>query len=643
MSSVKVECVIKESCLIGEGPVWEEADQSLLYVDIAGKKIHRWSPATNSLQSMTTDQTVGFVVPRRSGGYVAGVGRSFVAVDWSTQTVTSLVEVDQDKPNNRFNDGKVDPAGRLLAGTMATEKQPTVLERKQGSLFSLTSDLTVVKHFSQVDISNGLDWSPDQRLFYYIDSLSFSVDAFNYDISTGALSRRGSVYRFQQDEGVPDGLCVDAEGNLWVACYNAGQVINIDPHTGVRLQSVLFPVLKTTSCCFGGPSYSDLYVTSACLGLQPSESNQQPLAGATFKVSGLGVKGRVMEEGQREACGAAGRVMEEGQREECGAAGRVMEVGQREECGGNAVWMFHLPEELLDVPLWDLSLPGSHDSMSYCLDVSSPVLLSEPRPLTVMDRLFPCCTRPCVYRWATTQECTISEQCDLGVRFFDLRIAKKPPEERLYFAHGIYTLLSVKEALWELACWLQDHPTEVAVVSCSHFYHVTDSDHSHLVKYITNLFRDKLCPPQDNPTLRCCWSRGQQVIVSYDDQMVQRHTQLWPNIPYRYADSTNPKKIISYLEEQKARDRPAGFYALGLNLTEDASYVLLHPCQNMRKMTMKALSLLLRWVSEQRPGPAKGRVNILCCDFIGVSQFCSLVIGLNHRVVGGAQGGTPCL
>lgn len=142
MSSMKVECVVKASALIGEGPVWEEPEQTLLFVDIAGKKIHRWSPTTNQIQSVDTGQpistqeyspalftspvcltsclssgdTVGFAVPRTSGGYVAGVGRSIVAVDWSTHTMTSLVEVDEDKPNNRFNDGKVDPTGRLLAG-----------------------------------------------------------------------------------------------------------------------------------------------------------------------------------------------------------------------------------------------------------------------------------------------------------------------------------------------------------------------------------------------------------------------------------------------------------------------------------------------------------------------------------------------
>lgn len=292
MSSVKVESVVKVGALIGEGPVWEESEQTLLFVDIAGKKIHRWSPTTNQIHTVETSDMVGFAVPRRCGGYIAGIGRGFVAVDWSTRAMTSLLEVDEDRPNNRLNDGKVDPVGRLLAGTMAREVRPAELERQQGSLFSVASDLTVNKHLSQVDISNGMDWSLDQKTFFYIDSLALTVDAFDYDIITGHLGNRRVVYRMEEEEGLPDGMTIDVDGHLWVACYNGGRVINIDPTTGVRLRSVSLPTMKTTSCCFGGPDFSDLYVTSASLGLDQSEMRQQVEAGHTFKVTGLGVKGR---------------------------------------------------------------------------------------------------------------------------------------------------------------------------------------------------------------------------------------------------------------------------------------------------------------------------------------------------------------
>ncbi|KAM4710700.1 PI-PLC X domain-containing protein 1 isoform 2-T2 [Anableps anableps] len=309
---------------------------------------------------------------------------------------------------------------------------------------------------------------------------------------------------------------------------------------------------------------------------------------------------------------------------------------QREEVGGgNSDWMSRLPEELLDVPLWNLAIPGSHDSMSFCLDVSSPVLRSEPWLLRLTDRLFPCWTRPCIFRWSTTQQSVLWYQCELGIRYLDLRIARKPAGgSRLFFAHGIYTLMSVKEALEELASWLDAHPKEVIIMSCSHFEFLTDEDHVQLVEFILSLFSGKLCFSQDVPTLRSCWSGGQQVIVSYDNhQMEQQHPELWPNIPYWYADSPDPEKVIAYLEERKRHGRPDGFYVSGLNLTEDARYILLHPLQNLRKMTTKALSPLLHWTAEQRPGPEQGGVNIVCCDFVGISRFCSIVIDLNFRLL----------
>ncbi|XP_041834608.1 PI-PLC X domain-containing protein 1-like [Melanotaenia boesemani] len=306
---------------------------------------------------------------------------------------------------------------------------------------------------------------------------------------------------------------------------------------------------------------------------------------------------------------------------------------------GNPDWMSRLPEKLLDVPLWNLAIPGSHDSMSFCLDVSSPVVKSQPYILRLTDKLLPCCIRPCISRWATTQQSVLSDQCELGVRFFDLRIAKKPAgSSTLFFAHGIYTLITVKEALDELATWLDAHPKEIVIISCSHFESLTYEDHADLVDFILSLFSKKLCSSQDIPTLRSCWSRGQQVIVSYDyQQMEQQHPELWKKMLYRYAESPSPMKVIAYLEAQKQKGRPAGFYTCGLNLTEDAPYIFLHPLQTMRKMTMAALTPLLFWTSEQQPGPERGGVNIICCDFVGLSQFCSIVIDLNNKLLDGAS------
>lgn len=312
-----------------------------------------------------------------------------------------------------------------------------------------------------------------------------------------------------------------------------------------------------------------------------------------------------------------------------------MQIMQEKEIE-NADWMSRLADTLADIPLWDLAIPGSHDTMSYCLDTHSPVLESEPYFLRVLDCLVPCFVRPCVVRWATTQARSVSDQLNAGIRFFDLRIAfrKDHKEDALYFAHGMYTLQTVKEALSAIAAWLEEHLKEVVILVCSHFYELDDAHHISLVSFITTLFGDKLCPPQGIPSLRSCWGLGRQVIVSYDNQeMVQRHKQLWPMISYRYADSSNPKEVISYLEQEKAGGRPAEFFASGLNLTEDAAYVVCHPCSTMKRMTRKASSMLLGWVEEQSPGPGRTGLNVICGDFVGLSDFAAVVIALNDKLL----------
>ncbi|XP_052520814.1 regucalcin [Tympanuchus pallidicinctus] len=291
MSSVKIECIGSDRCRLGESPVWDEKENSLLYVDITGRKVCRWDAAGGQVQAVSMDAPVSSVALRKSGDYVITLGTKFAALKWKEQLVTPIAQVDRDKAKNRFNDGKVDPAGRYFAGTMAEEIRPAVLESRQGSLYTLCPDHSVVKHFDQVDISNGLDWSLDHRTFFYIDSLTYSVDAFDYDLQTGKIGNRRSIYKMEKEENIPDGMCIDTEGKLWVACYNGGRVIRLDPETGKRIQTVKLPADKTTSCCFGGRDYSEMYVTSASDGMDRERLSQQPQAGGVFKITGLGVKG----------------------------------------------------------------------------------------------------------------------------------------------------------------------------------------------------------------------------------------------------------------------------------------------------------------------------------------------------------------
>ncbi|XP_067230283.1 PI-PLC X domain-containing protein 1-like [Chanodichthys erythropterus] len=300
-------------------------------------------------------------------------------------------------------------------------------------------------------------------------------------------------------------------------------------------------------------------------------------------------------------------------------------------------WMSEMSAGFWDIPLWNLAIPGSHDTMTYCLDQQSSVLKSEPKVLQVLAALFPCIVRPCIIKWSTTQEDSISNQLDLGIRFLDLRIAHKikDPNDVFYFAHGIYSLLTVKEALTEVSHWLDQHIKEVVIIALSAFDGMNLHQHRDLIQFLIRTFNNKICPNHVTPSLQECWKHSYQVILSYDDSAASGHEELWPRCEYWWANTSDPNRVISYLEERKEEGRPDRFFAAGLNLTEDAKYILCHPCQSMQSMTLSSYSLLLNWVKQQRPGSDKTCLNIICADFVGVfsNEFTQLVIGLNQRLL----------
>ncbi|TRY65909.1 hypothetical protein DNTS_004582 [Danionella cerebrum] len=300
-----------------------------------------------------------------------------------------------------------------------------------------------------------------------------------------------------------------------------------------------------------------------------------------------------------------------------------------------ADWMSQMPSRIWDIPLWNLALPGSHDSMTYCLDQESAVVNSSPRVLRMLDTLFPCLVRPCIMKWATTQEGTITEQLDLGIRFLDLRIAHKikDSDQVFFFAHAIYSLLTVKEALKEVVCWLDRHSKEVVILALSAFDDMNLDQHRELIHFLLSTFTYRICPRNVTSSLQECWKHKYQVILSYDDESACAYNELWPPCPYWWANTSDPKQVISFLEERKNEGRPGQFFAAGLNLTEDGRYILCHPCQSLQSMTWSASALLLNWVKLQRPGSEKTSLNIICADFVGglSSEFTQLVIDLNLR------------
>ncbi|CAL8393925.1 unnamed protein product [Boreogadus saida] len=297
-------------------------------------------------------------------------------------------------------------------------------------------------------------------------------------------------------------------------------------------------------------------------------------------------------------------------------------------------WMSRLPEELWDIPLSNLAIPGSHDAMSYCLDMKSPMVQSQPVLIRLLDRLFRCFSRPVILRWATTQHKSIGDQLHMGIRYFDLRIARKPHDSSnyLFFTHIIYSHLSVLETLASVATWLESHPREVVILSCSHFEGMSAKVHESFILSLRKLFGSKLCPRMEAvPTLRSLWSNRWQVLLSYEDQSAARYPELWPAIPYWWANQPTAKGVINYLDRRKAMGRPDGLFVSGLNLTANLCFMVLECDQSLWTLSQENWDQLSVWLQKQTPGYSLQSLNIIAGDFVGPIPFCPLVIALNQR------------
>ena len=272
-----VELVADLRNVIGEGPVWLEDEQRLVWVDIKGHHVHWLDPKTGRLEQIDVSADVGAVAPTTSGALIAAAGNGFQALDQKSGRIKTLAVAEPDRPGNRMNDGKCDSRGRFWAGTMADDETPGA-----GGLYRLNLDHTVDRMLSDVTVSNGLDWTADDRLMYYIDSASHRVDVLDYESSAGTIANRRPLIQIDKSDGMPDGMTLDAEGGLWVALWGGWSVRRYRPDGSFDLE-IKIPASKVSSCVFGGPDLSDLYITTAASGLSEKQLEKQPHAGGLFR------------------------------------------------------------------------------------------------------------------------------------------------------------------------------------------------------------------------------------------------------------------------------------------------------------------------------------------------------------------------
>jgi len=272
--------------VLGEGPHWDSVTKTLYWIDILGKKVFSHD-RNGHTSAILLEKSPGCLVPTSHPNTLLVACQNSLELlntnDHTCRTWLSRSKMET-KPENRFNDGKVDPFGRLWVGTVAFSCQGT-----EGTLFSVNPDGTFKKRRGEVGISNGLAWTRDSKVMYFIDSPTRKIVAFDYDVNTGDLTFERTVVTVPDTNGqVPDGMTIDSEGMLWVAIWGGSKVCRYNPNGGQILRELQVPALNVTSCCFGGENLDVLYVTSASCD---TDLKKWPQAGFTFEYKNLGVKG----------------------------------------------------------------------------------------------------------------------------------------------------------------------------------------------------------------------------------------------------------------------------------------------------------------------------------------------------------------
>jgi len=277
--------IIDARANLGEGPIWDAQTQHLYWVNIMNSEVSIYNPSTDINRTIDVGQYIGTVVPSTSGLLMLALHQGFASLNIETEEVTIVHDPEPDQPGHRFNDGKCDPAGRFWAGSMSLGERAPV-----GTLYCMDTDYTVRKMVENVTISNGLAWSLDNKMMYYIDTPTGTVDAFDYDLSTGDITNRRPVITIPENQGYPDGMTMDAEGMLWVAHWGGARVTRWDPQSGILLDTVHVPAPCVTACAFGGPNLDQLYITSARKGCDEATLAEYPQSGNVF-LAEVGVSG----------------------------------------------------------------------------------------------------------------------------------------------------------------------------------------------------------------------------------------------------------------------------------------------------------------------------------------------------------------
>jgi sugar lactone lactonase YvrE len=284
---MKAEPALDAKAMLGEGSLWDWKEQKLLWIDILGHELHRFDPATGSDECYRLKQPIGTAVPRHTGEIVVALHDGVYTINLVTGEMNLISDVEAGIQGNRFNDGKCDPSGRFWVGTVSFNCDIP----GAGSLYRIDKELNAVTILDNLTIPNGICWASKTHKMYYIDSPTHEIWQFDYDPMLGNVDNKKVLITIPENQGIPDGMTIDAEDNLWVAQFGGSRVSCFSTETGQKLDEVLLPVRYVTSCAFGGFELDTLYITTARLDMPDDEIvSNQPLAGGLFCIK-PGVQG----------------------------------------------------------------------------------------------------------------------------------------------------------------------------------------------------------------------------------------------------------------------------------------------------------------------------------------------------------------
>jgi len=278
MSSIAVECVVSIPSLLGENPLWVTGEKRLYWLDLMKPAIYRFDPKTGQNRALKADlgSYVCGMVQRRKGGWIVVREDGISALDLSTGRIQSLAHPEPDQPDNMLNDAKCDRQGRLWTGSL--DKRET---HPSGNHYVIDKKLEATKVAGSLICSNGPAFSPDGRIAYLADSNGRAIYRLFIDLATGVVSPKTLFISIPAEEGMPDGMTVDAEGYLWSARWDGGRVVRHAPDGSVD-REIMLPVPRVTSVAFGGDDLSTLYITTASTGLSEEQLKAAPLSGSLF-------------------------------------------------------------------------------------------------------------------------------------------------------------------------------------------------------------------------------------------------------------------------------------------------------------------------------------------------------------------------